>query len=62
MDAQLESINSKLDELPKREPTAEERDKAEYDKLSAAFDKAAAKPAPGEEAHEADETEAKAAP
>jgi hypothetical protein len=64
MDAQLESINSKLDELPKREPTAEERDKAEYDKLSAAFDKAAAKPAPGEDEPEAEaeEVEAKVKP
>lgn len=61
MDAQLDSINSKLDDLPKREPTAEERDKAEYDRLSAAFDKAAAKPAPGEPEPEGEE-EAKAAP
>lgn len=62
MDAQLQSINTKLDDLPKREPTAEERDKAEYDKLSAAFDKAAAKPAPGEPEAETEEPEAKAAP
>lgn len=56
MDAQLESISSKLDELPKAEQTAEQKDKAEYDMLAKAFDKAAAKPAPGEPEPEGEET------